>query len=508
MSGWPPRARRAAGRQPPPGVHAVVLTVGRMVRFLAVVALLLALAPAAGAASVPVTPPPPEHRADAALTTYVQRAGPFKIGPYATLKTSAKVQPPEVPGAIVGMDARLVDADGKVIPQHVTMLHHLVFTNGGPDGGRPDPACPRKTTRERFFGTSEELRPLTLPAGYGYPTDPADRWSAPIMVMHHRGGVQEFFLEYRVTIDPRPVTPVKPYWLSVIPCSPDPQWSVRGRGSKVHRRSREYVLPEAGRIVAVGGHLHGGAHELILSQPACRNRTLVTNRPFYGPADDKLYAVKPLLHEPDPKAISWWQSPTGYAFRKGERLKVTAAYDNTRPHTRVMGISHVYVAPPLAGAPDVRCSAAPPDATELGAGFERARTAPPKVNLTLARVGKDGRARPTTTADGRPRKVAGDAATVTVRDFAFSSTNLVVGLGATVRWRFPDGEQHDVTLADGPVGFASPWLRDGARYGKRFTEPGRYLLMCSLHSAYMSQVVTVRSTPPRPRRPDADPRPR
>ena len=35
--------------------------------------------------------------------------------------------------------------------------------------------CPLKTTRERFYGTSEELRPLTLPPGYGYPSDPADQ---------------------------------------------------------------------------------------------------------------------------------------------------------------------------------------------------------------------------------------------------------------------------------------------------------------------------------------------
>jgi plastocyanin len=478
-----------------------------MVRLLAVLALLLALAPAARAASVPVTPPVPEHRADPALTTYVQRSGPFKIGPYATLKSSAEVQPPEVPGAIVGMDARLVDKDGNELPQYVTMLHHLVFTNGGPDDRRRDPMCPKRTTRERFFGVSEELRPMTLPPGYGYPTDPKDLWRASIMVMHHRSGTEEFFLEYRVTIDPRPVTPVKPYWLSVIPCSPDPQWTVPGRGSKEHRRSRTYAMPEAGRIVAVGGHLHGGANELILNQPACRHRTLVSNKPFYAPADDKLYAVKPLLHEPDPKAISWWQSPTGYAFRKGEELKVTAAYDNTRPHTRVMGISHVYVAPPLPNAPNVRCAPAPPDAQELGAEFERPRTAPPKVGLTLSRVGKDGLARPTTKADGKAREITGDSARVTVRDFAFSARNLVVGLGTTVRWRFPDDEQHDVTLARGPLGFGSPWLKDGGQYGRRFTEPGRYLLMCSLHSAYMSQVVTVRSTPSRPRRPDGD-RPR
>ena len=84
------------------------------------------------------------------------------------------------------MDARLVDARGQVIPQHVAMLHHLVFTNGGPDGSRGDRACPLSTSRERFFGTSEELRPLTLPRGYGYPTSPADRWRALLMVMHHR----------------------------------------------------------------------------------------------------------------------------------------------------------------------------------------------------------------------------------------------------------------------------------------------------------------------------------
>ena len=42
------------------------------------------------------------------------------------------------------------------------------------------------------------------------------------------------------------------------------------------------------------------------------------------------------------------------------------------------------------------------------------------------------------------------------------------------------------------LGFGSPWLKDGGRYGRRFTQPGRYLLMCSLHSAFMSQVITVK----------------
>src|SRR3954471_16089593 len=297
-----------------------------MFRVLAGVLALLALVPATARAA-----PPPEHHADPSLSTYVQRSGPFTIGPYDTLIKSVDVKPPPVAGAIVGMDVRLVDAQGEVIPQWITMLHHVVFTNGGPDDKRRDPGCPSKATRERFYGSSEELRALTLPPGYGYPTDPSDVWHVSLMVMHHRSGTQQFFMEYRVTVDPRPVTPVKPYWLSVIPCSPDPQWSVPGRGSKQYRRSREFVMPKAGRIVAVGAHLHGGAAQLTLSQPQCGHRTLVNSEPAYAPADDKLYSVRPLLHEPDPKSISWWQSAGGLAIAAKSVLKVTAAYDNTRP---------------------------------------------------------------------------------------------------------------------------------------------------------------------------------
>ena len=365
------------------------------------------------------------------------------------------------------MDARLVDASGAVIPQHVLMLHHLVFTNGGPDGSRGDRACPLSTTRERFWGTSEELRPLTLPPGYGYPTNPADRWRALLMVMNHRAGEREFFLEYRVTVDPRPVVPVTPYWLSVIPCQPDPQWSVPGDRNGPHRRSRTFTMPEAGRIVAVGGHLHGGALDVRLSQPACGDRTLVRSRPFYAPASDKLYTVAPLLHEPDPKSISWWQSATGWAIRRGERLTVTASYDGSRPHMRVMGIDHVYVAPSAPGQA-AGCAPAPPDAQILGPEFPAARAAPPKVNLTLARMGGDGVARPSTNGLGAPRLVRGDAR-VMVDDFAFRPAHLTVGRGAIVRWRFAErGVKHDVTLAAGPRGFGSPWHDAGGRYGRRF----------------------------------------
>src|SRR4051812_10688552 len=164
-----------------------------MVRFAVALLVLLVFAPTANAQT---TPPPPEHHADRSLTTYVQRSGPYKITAYQTFIKSVEVQPPPVAGAIVGMDVHLVDPSGAVIPQYLTMLHHVVFTNGGPGDRKRDPQCPNKSTRERFFGTSEELRPLTLPPGYGYPTAPDDVWHSSLMVMNHTADEREFFLEY------------------------------------------------------------------------------------------------------------------------------------------------------------------------------------------------------------------------------------------------------------------------------------------------------------------------
>jgi plastocyanin len=475
-----------------------------MPRLLTVLAVLLAFAPAARAATV--TPPPPEHHADASLTTYTKRLGPFTIGSYETLQRALPAKPPAVEGAIVAMDARLVDRAGDVIPQQITMLHHLVFTNGGPDNRRGDPQCPGKRTRERFFGTSEELRPMTLPPGFGYPTSPKDRWRAILMVMHHRSGERRFYVEYGVTVDTRPTTPVKPHWLSIVPCSPDPQWTVPGSGTKTATRDRVFTLPEAGRIVAAGGHLHGGAQSLAINQPRCGDRTLILNKPAYAPEGDPLYKVRPLLHEPDPKNISWWQSPTGWPVKKGEQLRVTASYDNTRPHTRVMGIEHVYVAPPADRKAAAGCAPAPADVTELGPEFAGPRMTPPAVDLTLARLGSDGVARATTTGEGTRRRVQGPVASVFVRDFTYGPQQLTIRRGATVRWHFADTDKHDVTLAAGPLGFGSPWSDRGDTYAHTFTKPGTYLLQCSLHAAYMSQVVTV--TRERPRRPGADRRPR
>ena len=53
------------------------------------------------------------------------------------------------------------------------MLHDNAFENGGPDNIRKDGASPNNGRRAVL---RDQVRPLTLPRGYGYPTAPEDNW--------------------------------------------------------------------------------------------------------------------------------------------------------------------------------------------------------------------------------------------------------------------------------------------------------------------------------------------
>lgn len=431
--------------------------------------------------------------------TFVLRSVPIKVGPYDTSRGGGLTVAPRVNGFIVAMRARVVDArTHRPVQQYVVMLHHLLFMDRGRFvGDRHDGACGRDPN-ERFYGTSEELRALSLPAGYGYRIGARDKWRIAWMLMNHRHQVRSVQIEYRVTVIPvsRSVVPVKPYWLSVVACRDDPQFSVPGDGTpgSTFTRSRSWTAPRAGRIVAIGGHLHGGARSISLDQPRCAS-TLFIAQPYYAPPADPLYHVYPVLHEPDPKSISWWQSPTGIAIRAGEQLIVNARYDDAYPYMRVMGIMHVYLAPPAAGkaagAPS-DCSRVPPDARTLGASFADPRTEPPHSAITLAAQDAAGIANPITQPPGPLLTTSSPNITSVVRSFHFLPANLSIPSGASVTWRFPEPFLHDTTVANGPRGFASNYSSDGSKFHWAFTVPGTYRIYCSLHPTLMSQVVTVR----------------
>jgi plastocyanin len=430
--------------------------------------------------------------ADAKVVDRTFKAGPFVVGRYDGARGGLEVRAPRMDGSIVEMDANVVDEHGEVIPQNVVMLHHLVFKDLGHSGAsRPDGACPTSTSDQRFYGESEELRALTLPKGYGYPIDRDDSWRMGWMLMNHTHRTRAAWIRYHVKVDTSDrIRPVTPYWLSVMGCHVDPQFTVPGAGGderSSYRRGHTYRIPRAGRIVAVGGHLHGGGRSIALTQPRCSGRTLVTAKPAYGQPDDPVYAVRPLLHEPDPRNISWWQSATGIPVRKGEKLRVVARYRDDFPYMRVMGIDHVYIAH---GDAPGGCADPPRDAQELGPDFV-GRDAPPHMELTLARMGDDGRAHPWDGPGGTATVFDEGPADATERDYAFSPPRLSIPAGERVRWTFRDEDLHDATLASGPRGFSSPPMRGGV-YSHRFRVPGTYKVYCSLHPVDMQQVVTVR----------------
>ncbi|TML60704.1 MAG: hypothetical protein E6G18_05525 [Actinobacteria bacterium] len=72
--------------------------------------------------------------------------------------------------------------------------------------------------------------------------------------------------------------------------------------------------------------------------------SLFTSYPTWG-----LVFPRPVLHEPGPLHMTVFADPAGRPVRVGDTLRLTATYDNSRPHVRVMGIMILYLAPGPAG---------------------------------------------------------------------------------------------------------------------------------------------------------------
>jgi plastocyanin len=447
-------------------------------------------------------------RAEASTETYVFRSGPYTISPYQVARGKDRVKTPEVDGYITHMDSYVVDADGNRMPVQQVMLHHDVFMDlGTHDSPRTDGYC--GFTGERFYGTGEEQQQLRLPEGYGYRIRAGDHWALAWMLMNHQALTHTAYIEYRVTVETeRHLTPVKPYWAGVVDCrwGPDPIWNVRGGGppGSVSTRARTWTVPQDGRIVAGGAHLHGGAEDLAISQVRCHNRRLFGSRPRYGLPSHPYYHVLPVLHEPGPIDTTWLMSEQGIQVSKGDRLRITAKYDDQYPHTRVMGFMRLYMAPPSDNPSYASCPPLPEDRSFLKSD-EPGRDEPPRVITPLTAMDRHGVARTILAPPGNMFRADKDV-DVDVKQFAYSRPNISIPAGATVRWRFDGLVQHNVSLANGPEGFGSRYLSDGRIFRKRFTKPGVYRSFCSLHPILMTERIVVRPEAPKvvPKPPGGD----
>lgn len=429
--------------------------------------------------------------AQAGEKTFKLRAGPYRSADFNVLFPKHLVRAPKVDGFLTDMDVRLVDGNGKKVTINQTMLHHVVFKNFSRFVGRKRDC--RAPNGEAFYGTGEEKQALDLPQGYGYPVHRGDRWRMNVMLMSHAATTRNVYVEYTGKIatgaDAVGMKRVVPYWVSADGCSSSPSYPVYGGGKpgSVDRRSREWRVPVTGRLVAAGGHLHGGSKDLQVSQPRCDGRMLFANTPTYGTPDDLVYTARPVLHEPGPIGTRWFASRTGISLHRGEKLRVTGVYDDQYPHTRVMSITHLYIHPTkrVANA----CTPVPADATQHFR-VKEGRPLPPHAPVPLN----------TLTDDLKPVEIdkprgaladLGSGGTVNLRNFRFSPANVRIRAGGTLKYKFGDEAKHNVTWADGPALASTKTLGKGEVDPTTFKVPGRYKLFCYLHPVLMQQVVDV-----------------
>ena len=336
---------------------------------------------------------------------------------------------------------------------------------------------------------------MTLPAGYGYPSDPADKWRA--LDHGHAPPLGHAGVLRRVPHDRRPA-PRDPGQAVLAVRHP-----VLARPAVVGAGPRQQGAPPRTRVQdARGGpdrrrrRPPARRRERAHPQPAglrATARSCPTSRSTRPPTTSSTPSARSCT-SPTRRASAGGSRPTGYAFRKGERAEghrrlrqhaPAHAGDGHQPRLRRAAADGHAGRRVLAPPRPTRSSSAPSSPA-------RAST-PPKVDLTLV---PRRRGRPRAAHDPRGRRdrarvedADGDRDRERLR--VRHRTNLVVGLGATVRWRFPDNEQHDVTLADGPIGFGSPWLA-GRRPLRPALHRARPLPADVLPArAFMSQVVTV-----------------
>lgn len=84
---------------------------------------------------------------------------------------------------------------------------------------------------------------------------------------------------------------------------------------------------------------------------------------------------------------------------------------------------------------------------------------------------------------------AGNPATVSINEFAFTPSVLTVPAGTKVTWTNHDEEPHTITSADGA--FGSSGLSHDEGFSQTFARPGRYEYYCALHP-HMKATVIVR----------------
>jgi len=263
-----------------------------------------------------------EVASDAAAHLLTLRLGPVNLPAHADHMSVA--QPPDlfwaVPfdGWLVGYHPRLVDAAGNAEPGR--LLHHVAFWNTR----RSDFLCPNK--EEHIFGAGGEMNEWPQVPSYGYRVAKGQRIRIETMLHNPTDtAYPKTYLEVRVEY--RKATPrgmllksVYPAWFDVMNCG-DSAYDLR---PGVSVTSSEITLRYAGTLLGVGGHLHDYGERLVLEDLTRKEQVAALSAQLDPQGRIISMPVRTFFQRANPG-----ESPSGgYRLKVGERLRVTATYNN------------------------------------------------------------------------------------------------------------------------------------------------------------------------------------
>ena len=271
---------------------------------------------------------------DAAGQVLTVRAGPINLP--ARSDHTAVAQAPdlflEIPfdGWIVAYHPRLVDDTGAVLPGR--LLHHVGYWNTA----RSDFLCPNN--EEHIFGAGGEMTDWPALPGFGYRARKGERIRIGTMFHNptdtsHPSAYVEVKVEYRRTAPEGPrLRSVYPVWFDVQKCGRSGYDLKPG----LNTTSGEFNVPYSGALLGLGGHLHDYGQKVVLFN-LTRNEEIAT-------LQSKLAPSGRIVSMP----VVSFLDRGGYRLKQGERIRVTAAYDNpTGKQLRdgAMGIAVGYFLP-------------------------------------------------------------------------------------------------------------------------------------------------------------------
>ena len=255
--------------------------------------------------------------------------GPFTLGPNGELQGAPSSGMPRPSGAFGLKEAKftVVDQSGAAVSPHDVHLHHIVMTTSA----REDQLCPGR--RERFIGSGMERTPIYFWGPYTYLVGASDQWGSIWHLMNESAQTRTVYIQYTLRYQPGANAtnsrPVDAYFQDVDGCG-DSTYDVPGTGGagSVHTNTRAWTAPDDGLAVYTGGHLHEGGIDTTLRNDTT-GEAFCTSKATYHENPHHLASINScLLHN---------------QINQGDRIRLTARYDNSQPYDDVMGINLTYV---------------------------------------------------------------------------------------------------------------------------------------------------------------------